>query len=150
MATMTLPRVEKSTPNQDVQPLLAILEELDLMPFQISAVHAYKRDVAVRERKGAWVPPISARGEWGPTFLERRAYWRSVPLADYQGVVPEFVQHKASLIKERDPNVELFVDQMEINETRHPDPFLVAYNKANQEVYYLEVWDERDFERGVS
>lgn len=150
MATMTLPRVKKSTPNQKLPPLLTLLEELDLMPFQMSAVHAYKRDVALRERKSTWVPPLLALGEWGPTFLERIARWRSVPLANYQGAVPEFVQHKASLIKERDPNVELFVDQLEINETRHPDPFLAAYNKANQEVYYLEVWDERDFERGVS
>lgn len=75
--------------------------------------------------------------------------WSEARLEDYQGQVPLFVLSKALAIKEAYPNARFTVEQLaETTEQgvtiRDPDPFLIV--KTYQESYYVDVWDERQFE----
>lgn len=75
--------------------------------------------------------------------------WSEARLEDYQGQVPLFVLSKALAIREAYPNARFTVEQLaETTEQgvtiRDPDPFLIV--KTYQESYYVDVWDERQFE----
>jgi hypothetical protein len=73
--------------------------------------------------------------------------WAQCNLSAYQGNVPEFVLAKAIAIKETRPGVNFSVDQLfeerEVIE-RDPDPFLIA--QLGDEHYYIDVWDEKEYE----
>jgi len=87
--------------------------------------------------------------------------WQRVSLYGFQAAVPEFVLEKALTIKEDCPTVSFYIDQLitkvdaqdarRINAEkdaailRRIDPFLVA--QLNDEEYYIEVWNERAYER---
>jgi len=67
-------------------------------------------------------------------------YWGETNIADAENV-PPFVLRKAIDIKRACPEVKLMVESI----SSDPDPFLVA--KLGRETYYIEVWDEKDFEK---
>jgi hypothetical protein len=56
--------------------------------------------------------------------------------------VPEFALSKAIEIKERLPKAEFYVD--ELKAVKRYDPFLVVV--CGRERFYIDVWDERNFE----
>jgi hypothetical protein len=69
-------------------------------------------------------------------------YWRSKKLKDAEDV-PPFVLRKAIQIARACPEVKFTVEALE----EDPDPFLLA--SLNGDTYYIEVWDEPDFEKGI-
>lgn len=77
--------------------------------------------------------------------------WTVNSLHGYSNFVPEHVLSKALEIKKEVPEAKFLVyDLMEHSETykrprRDPDPFLEVV--LREERYYIEVWDERDFEK---
>jgi hypothetical protein len=77
--------------------------------------------------------------------------WAMEPLASYAGNIPEFALAKAVAIKTECPTVSLFVERLHedqeqiVRPTR--DPFLVA--SLGDESYYIDVWDEKEYERSI-
>jgi hypothetical protein len=71
------------------------------------------------------------------------AQWRTLRIEYYKEPIPEFVLRKAVDIKKRIPEVCLNVDFLEIG-FKSADPFLQA--RFGTEDYYIEVWDEPEFE----
>jgi hypothetical protein len=69
--------------------------------------------------------------------------WVKVPLADPLDV-PEFVSAKAREIASLVPEANFTVEQLQ-SERRNYDPFLIV--SYADESYYIEVWDESEFER---
>jgi hypothetical protein len=74
--------------------------------------------------------------------------WKRVPLSEYEGNVPEFALAKAVQIKTAVPKAEF--DVMRLYETKEtiqpaPDPFL--WVSLGSEGYYIEVWDEKEYEK---
>lgn len=67
------------------------------------------------------------------------SYWQRSNLK-FASDVPAFVLRKAIQIKLAAPECKLFVETL----ANHPDPFLVV--KQGNEEYYVEVWDEKEFE----
>lgn len=75
----------------------------------------------------------------------RVSNWAQVPLSRYSGFVPMHVLNKAIQIKSELPQVQFNVDVLETNwEEKYPDPFLIATH--GNELFYIEVWDEIEFE----
>lgn len=74
--------------------------------------------------------------------------WAKAHIATYKGNVPEFALSKAIEIKNALPavdfKVEYLVEHHEEKIRPLPDPFLVAY--LGDEEYYIEVWDEKEYE----
>jgi hypothetical protein len=86
---------------------------------------------------------------WGAGDRKIRA-WRAIPLSAYQGTIPEYVLAKAVSIAEAIPAARFYIEQL-VSTTEHnafakmePDPFLIV--EYSDERYYIEVWDEKDFE----
>lgn len=76
--------------------------------------------------------------------------WRSASLPSFSSIgnVPEFVLEKAIAIKEKLPAVNFSVEYLVDNhEVRDPDPFLVAV--LENERYYIDVWDEKEYEKAI-
>ena len=73
-----------------------------------------------------------------------RYWWNRVAIAKYAKAIPEFVVSKAIQIKEALPEVQIFVEELQYD----PDPFLVVVCKNDNftEQYYVEVWEEPQFE----
>lgn len=75
--------------------------------------------------------------------------WGRTSLAGYNRTVPEFALSKALQIKTAIPAVEIVVDYLQESteriERRMPDPFLLV--TLGRETYYIDVWDERDYEK---
>jgi len=75
--------------------------------------------------------------------------WRRYTIQDYQGTIPEFALNKMVQIAAAYPEARFQVDQLEKHTenwiVREPDPFLVVY--AGNEQYYIEVWDEKEYEK---
>lgn len=74
--------------------------------------------------------------------------WGRVAIGEYDGTVPEFALRKAVQIKTEVPSANLYIDQLYQEHERHvvvdPDPFLVVTLK--DETYYIDVWDEKEYE----
>jgi hypothetical protein len=91
---------------------------------------------------------VNACGRWG-TRVKRQ--WKRATVAEYSriGNIPEFALVKAVAVQKALSNAELSVDRLyesyEKNSWPHMDPFLIA--KLGDEEYYLDVWDEREYER---
>jgi hypothetical protein len=128
--------------------LTRALEELDLEPFRTDDVARYKKSQARDVTEQAWaefherarVDPQGAGMIIG-SFVSVR--WRTVPLHKYEGEVPEYVLSRAIEIKEKIPQAEFYVDYLSV-EKRY-DPFLIV--ACGRERFYVDVWDEPDFER---
>jgi hypothetical protein len=74
--------------------------------------------------------------------------WYDAKLNDYRGNVPEFVLAKAVTLKTALPGVQFSVEFLAEEKQTFvrplPDPFLRATLK--DESYYIEVWDEKEYE----
>jgi hypothetical protein len=74
--------------------------------------------------------------------------WRRLPICEYAGTIPEFVLAKAIQLKAACPETVLTIDHLyegiEVIERPTRDPFLVA--TLEDEEYYVDVWDEREYE----
>jgi len=75
--------------------------------------------------------------------------WHAEPLANYGYRVPEFALSKAVKIARELPDARFHVEALFEREGREvrrdPDPFLVV--KHGRELFYIDVWDEREFEQ---
>jgi hypothetical protein len=72
--------------------------------------------------------------------------WKTAYLEQYSGNVPEHALQKALEIKRAVPAVRFLVEYLQDSmEHSDPDPFLVAV--LGNERYYIEVWDEKEYER---
>lgn len=123
------------------------LDELGIEPLCPEDVKRYKKekshaatDHALREIAGRVLSnPLAL--DYYPEFYVA-AKWRSTPLRKYKGEVPEFALSHALEIKERVPGVEFEVEVLSVDIY---DPFLIAC--CGKERFYIDVWDERDFEK---
>ncbi len=128
--------------------LTRVLEELEIEPYCPEDVKRYKADKVRQveaqlwgELRGQIMEDLEKRGVvLEGTFVH--AGWHLVPLRKYKGGVPEFAISKAVEIKERLPKAEFYVD--ELRAVKRYDPFLVV--TCGRERFYIDVWDERDFE----
>jgi hypothetical protein len=128
--------------------LTRVLEELEIEPYHPEGVSRYKAEKVRQVEQQLWdelrqqiLEDLQERGVIAEgTFV--RARWRMVPLRKFQGEVPEFALARAIQIKERLPKAEFYVDELKA-EKRY-DPFLVV--SCGRERFYIDVWDERDFE----
>lgn len=98
------------------KPLLDVLRKLDIELLDHVAVDKYK---ASKMQLGRWL---------------------SHEISDVELPVPEHVLSKAVQIKKEMPAVKFYVESLQLD----PDPFL--YAEYNGERYYIEVWDEPEFE----
>lgn len=67
-------------------------------------------------------------------------HWPVRNIADYNGAIPARVVELAKSVRRFCPEATAYVHYLE----GHPDPFLMV--GLGDEVYYLDVWDERDFQ----
>ena len=102
-----------------------VLRRLDIQPYSPVSVKAYKKDR---------IKALEAEGGYH--------YWWRESLRKAHGV-PPFVLRKAVQIARAAPEVLFFIERV----ANHADPFLIA--KLGREEYYIEVWDEADFEKGL-
>jgi hypothetical protein len=79
--------------------------------------------------------------------LERE--WENQEISFYQGNIPEFALSKAVQIKDAIPEsrfyVSYLVERIDHRSKPKPDPFL--YVTLGDESYYLDVWDEKEYEK---
>ncbi len=66
-----------------------------------------------------------------------------MPLREYDGEVPEYALSRALEIKERMPSAEFDVEELRVS--KRYDPFLIVH--CGRERFYIEVWDEKPFEK---
>ena len=80
--------------------------------------------------------------------------WTRVSIGDYTEPIPPFILNKACQIKKQLPAAGIYVEYL--TESREEgsrnirllrDPFLIA--KDNNEEYYIDVWDEYEYEQAV-
>ncbi|MFB3814347.1 MAG: hypothetical protein ACE14L_09550 [Terriglobales bacterium] len=64
-------------------------------------------------------------------------------LGDHDGQVPEYVLSRAVAIKEKLPAANFELDQLRVE--KEYDPFLVV--SCGRERFYIDVWEEPNFER---
>jgi hypothetical protein len=115
--------------------LANVLRTLEIDPFDMAEVNKYKE--AMRKK---WHRKPADEG------YHYEANWNLRPLAGYDQPVPEFVLEKALEVKRAFPNVTLEVDTLMLRTYKEVpvDPFLVV--SYGRERYYIEVWDEPEFE----
>lgn len=117
--------------------LTQTLLQLEINVLDTAKVIEYQMDEASRrtselihERFKDWV-----MGYFYP------AAWTHTAISAYKRPVPEFALHKAVKIKEALPNVGFYIQHL--NDPK-ADPFLVAV--LDDEIYYVDAWDEPRFE----
>jgi hypothetical protein len=103
---------------------------------------------------------IATWGEDAYRTPRRIRFWQRYKISEYPAAIPEFVLQRALAIQARCAVAEFYVDHLVtgIDQTdanaiqdrkerimRSRDPFLVAVTK--DESYYVDVWDEKDYER---
>lgn len=75
--------------------------------------------------------------------------WMSISLPNYERDLPDFALVHGIAIKQQLPDADLRIEQLVAEQRRtpvfDPDPFLVLRHGGVD--YYIDVWDERDFER---
>jgi hypothetical protein len=127
--------------------LARTLEDLGIEAFPLEEIKKYKKEKAMmaeQEVYGEYKERSLRDGYRGLALGSHvRATWRVVPLKNYDGDVPEFALSHALEIKERMPSAEFEVEELRI-EKRY-DPLLVV--SCGKERFYIDVWDERDFEQ---
>lgn len=101
----------------------------------------------------SWLTGSFIIEEWG--LLQSRIYkweWRTYELgrsaAKYKRYIPIHVLNKANLIKQECRYAEFYVDELSLSikdaPRPMPDPFM--WVKLGAEKFYIDVWDEREFE----
>jgi hypothetical protein len=125
------------------------LQDLKIQPFLESTVETYKQKKLTEVRQ-----ELSERKKKVVSFRRQqmRATWKRILIQDYTRVVPEFALRKGIQIMEACPDVRVEVEALVLQKVaslpkpRHtPDPFLLV--SLGAERFYVEVWDERKFER---
>lgn len=116
------------------------LHDLEIDPLNREEVVVYKSKILDREKERVAALPRQ-------TYHRTVVSWKEIPLDKYKKAVPTFVLNKAVQIAEEMPTAEFAIEEMVT--TRHriqlnPDPFLIV--SYGDEKYYIEVWDEPDFE----
>lgn len=120
--------------------LLRVLDSVQALPFDPTAVEAYKRKMRA-ESNGPWYrfAPLS----------EARNHWFETPLEEYTGAVPLTVLDKALEIKAQSRDAYFGVDYLapERKEMRRDlDPFLmVRVSRYSGPWHHIAVWDEPGF-----
>jgi len=102
------------------KPLLDVLRKLDIELLNHAAVSKYKNSKVDYPNTGS--------------------FWGSVEISKAESPIPEYALLKAVQIKKEMPAVKFYVESLQAD----PDPFL--YAEYNGERYYIEVWDEPEFE----
>ena len=128
--------------------LTRTLEELGIDPFLKEDVKEYKvskaRDLEAKVwadlQRRAGMDPASAVEVLVTSFV--RATWRCTKLAKYRGEIPEFALSRAVEIKERLPKARFYVEELMVD--KRYDPFLIV--ACGRERFYIDVWDEPEFE----
>jgi hypothetical protein len=130
--------------------LTRVLEELEIEPYRFDDVKKYKAQKVQEVEDQVWAEfreraKLELQDPWAGGMQSGsivHAHWRKIPLAKYKGTVPEFALSRAIEIKERLPKAEFFVEELVV-EKRY-DPFLLVVR--GRERFYIDVWDEREFE----
>ena len=119
-------------------PLLAVLHELEIEPYDGESVAAYKREMLAYARIEAQRMDAA---EKQPYWNRRVAAWARFRIDQYRKPIPEFALEKALQIHDACPNVQFEIEELEVVQ----DPFLIA--KLGNVRLYIEVWGEPKFER---
>jgi hypothetical protein len=78
----------------------------------------------------------------------RQWEWKQTRLNEYEGEVPKFALDTAEEIHMRAPGTRFYIEQLVNTDTqRVVDPFLIAYDPADQTLHYVEVWEEPNFDQ---
>lgn len=83
--------------------------------------------------------------------VQRYVFWERTTIGTYDGFIPPHILQKACEIKHELPSAQITIDRQMTKDTRWynpkpaPDPFLVA--KLGNEEFYIDVWNEPEFER---
>lgn len=166
-----LARSSKTTATET--PLLDALAKLDIRPIDQRAVTNYKLEklnetvkTRLKELKAEkWQEYEDAKPRYEPEvrralgakWTDQDVYWYACHYATYPKcfafgwhrmalasvAAPEFITRKAEQISNKVPGAIMEADVLE-SESRMYDPFLVV--KLGAEEYYVDVWDEKDFE----
>ncbi len=128
--------------------LTETLEQLDIEPFRTEDVKRYKSAKAEEVENQIWAEftekvKLEGLGPGGLIGSFVRAYWRRVELSRYGGDIPAFAISRAVEIKQRLPQALFYVEELIVD--KQYDPFLLV--QCGRERFYVDVWDERDFER---
>lgn len=116
---------------------IEVLDWRDVLRYQVEQQHRVDNEELEACLESGKYP------SWGDYV--RSAEWASTNLEDYRQFVPDYVLHKALVLKRECPSVKFAVLHM-----AH-DPFLIAYLggdgwRYNREAsYFIEVWDEQAF-----
>ena len=122
------------------------LDELGIEPFRIDDVRKYKKEKA-RDAERKVLESYSVRARQSgfreiPPGTYVRATWAVIAINQYDGKVPEFALSHALEIKERIPTAEFEVEELRVD--KRYDPFLVVC--CGKERFYIDVWEEHEFE----
>lgn len=125
------------TANVDEMKLLAILSQLDILPFEQEAVDSYQK----KER--------AKTGTFGIAFFSNYN-WYDTNLSSYSGVVPISALKMALRIKEVTKGIDItfkvnYLSQ-QARSHRVEDPFLSVQVGHHGKSYYIAVWDEPNFQ----
>lgn len=115
--------------------LYDVLAELELLPYNMADVEAYKKAMA-KENSYRRFSTV------GGSYITY-ATWVRTAISEFTGEIPQFVLHTALRVKKKLPGVELVVEDLRQETRMLPEPFLVA--KYGDAEAYIEVWDEPSF-----
>jgi hypothetical protein len=76
-------------------------------------------------------------------------YWERIPVSKYDEEIPLFALSKMRQIHQLCPTTEFYVDELR-TQINLPDPFLVAVDPVTGKEFYIEVWDEKEYEAKYS
>lgn len=121
--------------------LTAALRSLGIEVLDVNKVLDYQMQELTRMTRERIVEDLAS---WAHGYF-REAGWQRTDLSSYHEPIPEYVLDKALRIKEAIPSVRFSVQHLQEPKA---DPFLVAY--CDDEIYYVEAWDEPRFEGRVT
>jgi len=134
--------IEKLTRREQLTKVQGILKRCGIVPLQEASVLRYQ----ARVRKNAQAK--AQRNSWNRVTFA----WRFVDLADYKAEIPQFALSRATAVAKaltrRMPRLgkTFAVSELHRQRTRavDPDPFMVLQVLGHN--FYLDVWDEPNFE----
>jgi len=126
----------------DAKPLETVLAQLGIEVLDWKQVLRYQYTKQAEENSKRLASMDNVEWNWRSDLN-----WDKEPIDKYTAPIPDFVLNKAIQIKKALPECEILVEALR----QSADPFLVVRLKEgySYEGYYVEVWDETSFERGV-
>lgn len=106
------------------------------VPTWLAAIHWTSLGVTIAIYVGIVVPGGYDRKL---TYAE----WTPIPIGKYTRPIPEFALQTAVDLKQKCPEAEFFVEELQLKK-RALDPFLVVHDSQGNK-HYLEVWNEPGF-----